>query len=201
MKTFDEYFRIILTGDREASRLAARQVRKLLYSSKEGGKYEAIVSIIKKSPEEYENIIEDWRRENFVVAVSVLYFLHDRESCLDFLFPWLYNLIQDPNGNIRHSAVRMFKHELGPLSYHIRFPNDHLRELSPKQADRILFEMFVNLLSLIKYLWKPVYKKYKYISSLPGGSYKSVQMVLGRLEEDCGKEYIAKLNSDCAEKW
>lgn len=196
MKTFIECFKIILSGDRDASRQAARQVKKLLYSSADGGKYKVIASIIENAPKEYEKISENWRRENFVIAVSVLYFLHDKESCPDFLFPWLYNLIQDQNGNIRYSAVRMFENELGPLTVHIRFPSkksSYFRELSPEQADRILFEMFVNLMNLIKYLWKPTYKKYKYISSLPSGPYKSVQMVLGHLEEDCGKEYMARL--------
>ncbi len=196
MKTFIECFNIILSGDREASRKAAREVRKILYSSHGGGKFEVISSIIENAPKEYEKIVEDWRQENFVMAVSILYFLHNKESHLDFLFPWLYHLIQDPNGNIRQSAVRMFEHELGPLTYHIRFPNEkssHIHELSPEQADLILFGMFVNLMRLINYLWKPAYKRYKYISSLPSGPYKSVQMVLGHLEEDCGKKYMTRL--------
>jgi len=196
MKTFIEYFDIILSGDRDASRKAARQVRKLLYSSQGNGQYKVIASIIESAPKQYEKILEDWRQENFVMAVSVLYFLHNKEKQPDFLFPWLYNLIQNPNGNIRHSAVRMFEHELGPLTVHIRFPGEkssYLRKLSIKQADLILFEIFANLMGLIKNLWKPAYKKYKYISSLPSGPYKSVQMVLGHLEEDCGEEYMTQL--------
>ena len=196
MKIVTECFNTILSGDREASRNAARQVRKLLYSSKVGGQYKVIASIIENAPNEYGNIVEDWRRENFVVAVSVLYFLHDRESEPDFLFSWLGHLIQNPNGNIRQSAVRMFEHELGPLTYHIRFPNEkpsYFHKFSPKQADLILFEMWANLMSLLRYLWKPAYKKHKYISSLPTGPFKSIQMVLGRMEEDCGEKYIARL--------
>lgn len=192
MKTFSECFNIILTGGRDESRRAARQIRKLVYSSA-GGKYKDIASIIENAPKEYEKITENFRRENFAIAVSVMYFLHDKASQPDFLFPWLFHLIQDPNGNIRHAAVRMFKQELGPLTVHIRFPNEksaYLRRLSPEQADLILFELSSNLSDLIKNLWKPAYKRYKYISSLPNGAYKSIQMVLGQLEEDCGADSL-----------
>jgi hypothetical protein len=196
MQTFFECFSIILTGDKDASRQAARQVRKLLYSSKSDNQFGAIASTIENAPKEYEKISEDWRQENFIMAVSVLYFLHNKESQPDFLFPWLYHLIQHPSGNIRHAAVRMYEIELGPLTVHLRFPNkksSYLHKLTPEQADMILFELFANLTDLIKDLWQPAYKKYKYLSSLPSGAYKSVQMVLASLQEDCGKEYMARL--------
>ena len=43
--------------------------------------------------------------------------------------------------------------------------------------------------------WKPEYGRYKYVSSLPAGPYKSVQMVMARIEELCGVEYMEKLKS------
>ena len=87
MKTFIELFSIILTGNKDDSRKAAREVRKLLYNnSRDGGKYDDIKKIIEDAPDEYRKIKEDWREENFVVAVSVLYYLHDRESQPDFCF-------------------------------------------------------------------------------------------------------------------
>ncbi len=195
MTTIVECFKQILQGDKDSSRLAARQVRKLLYRS-QADKLQDIVAIVEKAPEEYKNILEEWRLENFVVAVSILYFLHNKESQPDFLFAWLFHLIQHPNGNIRHSAVRMLEHELGPLTVHIRYPNkksSYMRDLKPEQADMILFELFANLNDVAEDLWKSEYKKYKYISSLPSGAYKSVQMVLASLEEDCGREYRARL--------
>ena len=131
-----------------------------------------------------------------MIAVSVLYFLHNKESRPDFLFSWIFHLIQDPNGNIRHAATRMLRHELGTLTYHIRFPREkssYFNKLSPEQADLILLGMHLNLMNLIEYLWKPAYKIYKYISLLPSGPYKSVQMLLGHMLEYCGEEYMAKL--------
>ena len=194
MKTFLEYFNTILTGDKDASRKAARDARKFLYSS-HGGQYKDIASIIENAPKEYDKIAENWRQENFVVAVSVLYFLHNRENQPDFLFFWLFHLLQHENGNVRHAAVRMLENELGPLTVHIRFPNEKTicPRLSPEQADNILFELFANLNNLAADSWKPAYKKYKYISSLPSGTYKSVQMILGQLEEDCGKDYMMRI--------
>ncbi len=196
MNTFSECFNIILTGDREASRKAARQVRKLVYSSGEGDKFKFIASIIENAPKEYQKITDEWRQKNFVMAVSVMYFLHDKESQPDFLFPWLFHLIQHSSGDIRYAAVRMFEHEIGPLTVHIRFTDEKfsdIHQLTPEQADSILFKLFINLNELTLFLWKPVYKRYKYVSSLPCGSYKSVQMVLGCLEEDCGEEYMKRL--------
>jgi len=198
MKSLTECFQTILTGNQQASRAAARQVRKLVYSSAtDRTKYEDIKKLINSAPTEYAKIFEDWRQENFVMAISVMYFLHDKENQPDFLFPWLFDLLQHENGYIRHAAVRMIENELGPLTYHIRFPGEKQafrhEELSSEMADKILYGLYANLSGLLNDLWKPVYKRYKYIRSLPSGPYKSVQMILGELSEDCGDEYVKLL--------
>ncbi|MCK5510728.1 hypothetical protein KAI65_04285 [Candidatus Parcubacteria bacterium] len=192
-KTFPEFFNIILTGNKEDSRKAAREVRKLLYSSRFGGKYSDIKLLIKNAPIEYENIVEDWRKENFVMAVSVLYFLHDKESQPDFLFSWLFYLLRHQNGNIRNAVRRMLENEIGSLTVHIRIPDYKQSKSKSEQSDFILLNLFVNLNNLLSDLWKPAYKKYKYISSLPTSPYKTIQMVLGRMEDDCGEAYMKQL--------
>jgi hypothetical protein len=192
-KTFLELFAIILTGNKDDSRKAAREVRQLLYNSRNGGKYESIKIIIKNAPKEYVKITEDWRQENFVIAVSVLYFLHGEENRPDFLFPWIFCLLQHKNGNIRHAAVRMIENELGPLTVHIRIPDYKQSKLKSEQSDFILLNLFISLNDLLVYLWKPVYKKYKYVSSLPTCPYKSIQMVLNAMEDDCDKSYMERL--------
>jgi len=197
MNTIKECFDTILRGNEEDSRLAARRARKLVYSSSASGreKYEEIADLVRTAPENYVRISEDWRQENFVMAVSVIYFLHDRESQPDFLFPWLFQLLQHQNGYIRHAAVRMISHEIGPLTYHLRFPREKsgFHDFTPEYADMILHSLFVNLNGLLSVLWQPQYKRYKYIDSLPPSPYKSVQMVLAELEESCGKKYIDRL--------
>jgi len=196
MKTFIELFNIILTGNKDDSRTAAREVRKLLYSSYDGGKYDDIKTIIENAPKEYGNIREDWREENFVRAVSVLYFLHGRESQPDFLFPWLFHLFQHQNGNVRHAAARMLEIELGPLTVHIRCPNEKFdNQLTPERADFILLNLFIDLNNLLVDLWKPAFKEYKYVSFLPTSPYKTIQMVLCEMEDDCGKAYMKQLKS------
>lgn len=180
-KTFIELFDIILIGNKDDSRKAAREVRKLLYASRNGGKYDDIKSIINNASEEYKNIKEDWREENFVTAVSVLYYLHDRESQPDFLFPWLFYLLQHKNGNIRQSAVRMLENELGPLTVHIRCPDYKQSKSKSEQSDFILFNLYIALNNLLVDLWEPKYKKYRYVDSLPTSPYKSIQMVLPRV--------------------
>jgi len=106
MDSIKACFDTILRGDEEESRLAARAVRKLVYSSAASNKdkYEDIAVLVRTAPENYIRISEDWRQENFVMAVSVIYFLHDRENQPDFLFPWLFDLLQHENGYIRHAA-------------------------------------------------------------------------------------------------
>lgn len=195
MNTFKECFDKILKDDKEVSRQAARVVRKLIYSSSASGreKYEEIAIMVRTAPENYSRISEDWRQENFVMAISVIYFLRDMEAQSDFLFPWLFQLLQHQNGYIRHAAVKMISHEIGPLTVHLRFPGERstFRErLKPEKADNILYSLFMSLNQLMATLWQPKYERYKYIDSLPASPYKSVQMVLFELENSCGKKYI-----------
>jgi hypothetical protein len=189
MKTFTELFNTILTADEETSHKATREVRKLVYSSGGSKKYERIASIIENAPAEYVKIAEDWRQENFVMAISVMYFLHDLENQPDFLFPWLFQLLQHTNGNIRHAAVRMIEHELGALTYHIRFPGEKSghSKISSEQADRIIFGLHANLNNLMANSWKDSYRKFKYIDRLPSGTYKSAQLILSVLDDYCGE--------------
>ena len=186
MNTIKECFNIILYGNEADSRLAAASGRE---------KYEDIVAVVNTSPDSYEKISEGWRQENFVMAVSVIYFLHDRETQPDFLVPWLFQLLQHPNGYIRYAAVKMISNEIGPLTYHLRFPGEKLsfRETIPKDADMVLYSLFASLNGLLVSLWQTKYKKYKYINLLPPSPYKSVQMVLAELEDCCGKKYIDRL--------
>lgn len=198
MNTIADCFLTILHGDEVDSRRAARQVSKLLYSAKDTSKYEDIKQIVNTALNEYKKIVEPWRQENFVLAASVIYYLHDREAEQDFLFPWFYELLQHNNGVIRYAAVRMISHEFGPLTYYIRFPDrtqdrfDMLR-VTKSQADGILYSLFAQLTGLLATLWKPAFKRYKYVDSLPTGPYKSIQMVFTRLEELCGREYMDRL--------
>ena len=194
MNTIKECFDTILKGGKQESRQAARKVRKLVYSSSASGreKYEEIASLVSMAPENYTSITEDWRQENFVMATSVIYFLHDMEAQPGFLFPWLFQLLRHSNGYVRHAAVKMISHEIGPLTVHIRHPGHKSilgDKLKPEQAEIILHSLFVSLNQLTAALWQPKYKKYKYINSLPPGPYKSVQMVLAELEDSCGKKY------------
>lgn len=189
MQTFSELFKTILAGNQEVSRAAARDVRKRLYRSAKSGRseYGSIKKIIGAAPATYAKIIEPWRQENFVTSISVLYFLHDRDDRPDFLFPWLFQLLQHGNGNVRHAAVRMMEHELGTLTYHTRFPGERspFIGLSPESADQILRALRVNLEELAGRSWKQAYEKFKYIDELPSGTYKSTRLILECLDDYC----------------
>lgn len=197
MNTLREAFELILTGDKEESRLAARQVRKLLYSSKTNESvYKDIKTLIAGAFAEYYQITETWRQENFIIALSVIYFLRDKNHSPDFLFSWFFQLLQHKNGYTRHAVVKMIGIELGPLTVHIRFPNDEIfskKDIAPGKANEILFFLFTNLHNLSATLWLPKYKRFKYIDSLPASPYKSVQMILAEMEDLCGKGYLESL--------
>lgn len=200
MTTIKQCFETILNGNKEESRQAARRVNKLVYSSATTAgkeKYEQIVALIRTASENYARISEDWRQENFVMAISVMYFLHNRESEPDFLFSWLFQLLQHQNGYIRYAAVKMISHEIGSLTVHLRFPGDRSilgDKLKPEQADNILHSLFMSLNGLLSVLWQPKYKRYKYVDSLPASPYKSVQMILAELEESCEGKYTGYLH-------
>lgn len=195
MLTIKQCFKEILQGDKEHSRAAARRVRKLVYARDDKSKYADIKQQINNAQKQYEKIEEDWRQENFVMAISVIYFLHDREADPDFIFPWLFELLEHGSGTIRYAAVRMIERELGPLTVHIRCPENKYgkRFVKPRQADIILLSMYTSLGHLAGEHLKPGYRRYKYISSLPSSPYKSIQMVLGRMDDDCGDGYLERL--------
>lgn len=195
MNTIKECFNTILCGNRQDSRLAARQVKKLLYNLQDQDKFKDIKNIINNASSEYDKISENWRQENFVIAISVIYFLHDHKKQPDFLFSWLFYLLQHENGYIRHAAVRMLKNELSPLTVYIRFPKykPESCDPTPEQTNDILYSLFLYLDDLSAFLWLPKYKRYKYINSLPIGPYKSTQMVLAYLEELCGRKFLDRL--------
>jgi hypothetical protein len=193
LNTIKDCFDVILGGKKEESRLAARKVRKLLYGSQgSGDKFGDIKNIVNSAPGNYIIISEAWRQENFVSAVSVIYYLHDRDAQPDFLFPWLLQLLEHKSGTVRYAAVRMFINELGPLTVHIRVSDYKQERLKSEQANRILQTLFVCLNNMLARLWEPKYKRYKYINSLPVSPYKSVQMVMAELEEYCGRDNIKR---------
>ncbi len=198
MNTIKECFEVILRGDEIESRLAARKVRKLLYSAQgDREKFDMIKDVVNGAANEYANISEEWRQENFVMAVAVIYFLRDKDAAPDLLFEWFLDLLQNPNGAIRYAAVRMLENEIWPLTVHIRVPGHkagYFGKLTQEQADIILASLFASLHVLLTALWQPSYKRYKYIKSLPASPYKSVQMVLEKLEECCGKSYVDRLS-------
>ncbi len=198
MNTITQCFTTILTGAEPESKTVARSVRKLVFAAnRPRNDRSEITRIIETAPEVYESIQEEWRQEYFVVATSILYFLKDEALPIERFFPWHFHLLQHPRGNIRQSVVRMLSHDLGPLTVHIRVPDYttmHM-EFTPEHADAVLFDLFQNLQNLAEDYYKPTYKRYKYVQSLPIGTYKSVQLVLGYMEDLCGKAYIARLHS------
>ncbi len=199
MDSIKNLFKIILEGDKNGSRSASRGVRKFLYSSRgDNQKYKDIVNELSKVQENYEKIKGTWRLENYVVAISVIYYLRDKKSRPDFLFSWFYKLLLHENGTIRYAAVRMFDTEFGPLTVHVRFPDRKEFAGDYKDIirnDSIILEVYNRLFDLSESLLKPAYKRHKYLDSLPVGAYKSVQMVIANLLDLCGEDYIINLEN------
>lgn len=195
-KAFHDLFNTILTGKKEESRKAAREVRKLLYKIDWDKKSRRnIQKMIENAPKTHRNITEGWREENFVIAISVIYFLHDREVQPDFLFPWLFYLLRQQNGNVRNAARRMIEHELRTLTVHIRCPDYKQSKAKIKHSNFILLGLYASLNYLLGYSWDQKYEKYKTIGSLPTSPFKTVQMILCEFEDICGKKYVKQLKN------
>jgi hypothetical protein len=202
IKTTKECFDIILKGNKKDSHVARLSLRKIVYSNYKTSEYKVIVRIVKDALRIYEKIDEEWRQENFIVALSTIYFLRDyKKYPPDHLFPLFLGLLQHSNGNIRYATVRMLRDEIIFLSIYLRLPEeekkgDRQRKL---EFDHILYWLYVGLIRLSDVIetWKKVdYEKYKYIDEIPSSSYKSVQMVIANMIEFCGEENIEAMNRE-----
>ena len=118
--------------------------------------------------------------------------------------PVIYSVLEGETGNFRKAFVVFALKNKGKILAekdgtrgdlifnNIRLEVDGSNQ-KPKQADYILKSLFINLHGLMTALWKPKFKRYKYIDSLPASPYKSVQMVLAKIEEYCGRKYLDHL--------
>jgi hypothetical protein len=196
MYNIKQIFEEIINGDKKKSTEACRGLRKFVYSRQgEKNKYDGIQKIIDNAPETYKNLLNEWQQENFVLGISIIYFLRETKNKVDYLFDWLYKLLEHSNGIIRYSAIKMLEHDLGSLTVHTRHPGHTSDEVKPKKAEEILFLMFNTLNHLSNKYFLPKYKKFKYVQSLPASSYKSIQMVLGTLDDYCGDKFFTKIVS------
>lgn len=187
-KDIKECFKIILEGERAASKNASRKTHKIISMMKRPD-YDYLVEMVMDSPHQYMSISEGWRQENFVMAISSTFFLAD-EAQHGHLFPWLFQLLQHDNGNIRYAAVRMFETCFGPMTYHIRFPDDPEQYKDYRMDNTLLKELFMSLHGLLSVYWDARYEQYEYINSLPSSQYKSIQMALVTLEDMCGEGFF-----------
>lgn len=197
-KPFNEIFAIILNAEKEESRVAARAVSKKLYNtSMERDDFDEIHLILDNAVTEYAKIEEDWRKENYATAVSVLYYLNNHENDPDFLHAWLLELVEHKNGNIRNAGRRMFELELCMLTLHIRLPDRNISKKKKDTCDKVLLQLFIDMNIMLKNYWLPKYEKYTYIHELPASPYKTAQMILEKMEMLCGKKYFAELTKKC----
>ena len=187
-KDIKECFNVILEGDKVASKKASRKAHKIISMMKRPD-YDYLIEMVMDSPHQYMSISESWRQENFVMAISSTFFLVD-EAQHGHLFPWLFQLLQHDNGNIRYAAVRMFENCFGPMTYHIRFPDDPEQYKDYRIDSTLLKELFMSLNGLLSVYWDARYEQYEYINSLPSSQYKSIQMALVTLEDMCGEGFF-----------
>lgn len=199
-KTFTSLFDIILTAEKNESHEAASEVRKLLYKGNYDKKtYREIYSIVEDAPNKYVKIIEEWREENFVRAISVMHFSYVWHKQPNILFPWLFFLLTHKNGNVRNSARRMIENSLAPLTTHLRGDFFKHTDKKIKEFNSILFAIYYDLNLLLDSTWEPKYERYKYVDSLPTSPYKTVQMVLCAFKRICGKDFTKQVQKELNE--
>ncbi len=124
-----EAYQKILYGTESEAKKAWQGMRKLVYSGG-NGKYDEIKKELEKVKENYKNIVEDWRREFYISSISIMYFLHHKESNPNFFLPFLLGLLENENGKIRYCAYKMISNDLGPLTVHLRHPGSTSDKIS-----------------------------------------------------------------------
>jgi hypothetical protein len=181
--TIKEAIEIILHGNELEAKKVSKTMRKLVYFG-DSGKYEEIKEVIEDVLKVYPTIQEEWRREIYISAISIMYFLHDKyDKKPDYFFPLLLSLLENPNGTIRYCAYKMLVHDLGPLTVHLRIPDYEKSELDKYIAISILSKLHKDLMILHDKYFDKKYKKYKYVQDLPASTYKTVEMALYELDD------------------
>jgi transposase-like protein len=89
-----EAYQKILYGTEPEAKKAWQSMRKLVYSGGHG-KYDEIKEELENVKENYKNIVEDWRREYYISSISIMYFLHHKESDPNFFLPFLLGLLEN----------------------------------------------------------------------------------------------------------
>jgi len=121
------------------------------------------------------------------------------EAWADFLLP----NIDHPAGHIRQATIHAIEYLVTDLRMDLKFDrtrvdNENLEKaeyIKIVQKNRARFGNFVmEIEALIDHYYQPKFKKHKYVSSLPPGPYKSLQMLITEIL--LRSDYYEKLYQD-----
>ena len=117
---------------------------------------------------------------------------------------FILKYIQHPSGKIRRAIVRVTDYLISDIKLDLKL--DFKEKISLKEKEKIKknknrFGSFVEAVEkLLEKYWQPKFNRYKYISSLPVGVYKSLQQLLN--EVLLQSEFYEKIYNDfLKEKW
>ncbi|MCD6284269.1 hypothetical protein J7J12_03415 [bacterium] len=196
---------IIKTGSPQEVKGAQKKVEKFWYEvnipKREEGKkdFSIFLEEIKRFDE-----IQDIDHQAYFINTLKWPFLAIGEEYFEQWAEFILKYIQHPSGKIRRAIVRVTDYLIIDIRLDLKL--DFKEKISPEEKEKIeknknRFGSFVERVEkLLEKYWQPKFNRYKYISSLPVGVYKSLQQLLN--EVLLQSQFYEKIYNDfLGEKW
>lgn len=125
--------------------------------------------------------IEAIDRQVILIGSLKMIFLYYGSEHFDDFAEFIIKYIQYPNGKIRQSILSLAEWLMMSLSIKDEFDQEKLSEAKKVKCERDL-KNFCHIVeqteNLMRYYEEPKFNRYKYVSSLPAGIYKSLMKLL-----------------------
>ncbi len=189
---------IIKTGAPDEVKVAQKQVKKfyddVYIPQRETGK--RAFRIFLEEIKTFEQIKDANHQAYFINTLKWPLYAIGYEN-FDVFAKFFLRYIQHPSGKIRQAIIKAVDYLIFDLTlgidgnyYHEEKSKEEIKKIADR--DKIRFGLFVTIIERLeeKY-YEPKFKRYKYISSLPVGVYKSLQILI--VEQLLRGEYHRKI--------
>lgn len=178
---------VVKTGRPEEVKIAQKKIEKIWrsYSFKEEDrkKRKLDFNIFLEELENFDKICDDNHKAYFIYTTKLVVWF-DSKGDFEKWAKFFIKEIQNPSGKVRQAVVRTANYLISSLK--TDFNSFHLNnKLSKEDKERIvahdisLYGHFVlEVQDLLDRYYEPKFNRYKYISSLPIGIYKSLNLLM-----------------------
>jgi len=188
----EKYIHTIKTGNKEEAKEAQKQIEKYWHDRKKDKKdFCVFLDEIRK----FEQIKDIDCQVKFIGALKWAFWAIGEENFKEFS-EFILKYIQHPSGKIRQAIINACSPLVFKITLKIKFEDEKgSTKGKTKKEDLMRFGRFVDeVIRLIEKYFEPKYRRYKYVSSLPPGVYKSLQKLIS--EEILRSEYQESLYNE-----